>query len=103
MKIARDGLRHLHSAHLLRLDRHLLLTALCCAFGGVATAIAADWQSTLTKDPPGDFPSLRPLRATYVFGWSGFTAANGEVRFSRSPSDQFHLDATGRTVHLARL
>jgi len=31
-----------------------------------------NWQSTVSKEPPGNFPELRPLRATYRFGWSGF-------------------------------
>ena len=63
--------------------------------------MAADWQSTLTKDP-GTFPPLRPLRATYAFGWSGFSAATGEVHFTRPSEDHCQLDGTGRTTGLAR-
>jgi hypothetical protein len=65
------------------------------------SAGAADWPSTLTKDP-GAFPLLRPLRATYAFGWSGFSAATGEVHFTRPSEDRCQLDATGRTIGLAR-
>ncbi|PYK46014.1 MAG: hypothetical protein DME46_02635, partial [Verrucomicrobia bacterium] len=36
---------------------------------------ASNWPSTLTRDPRGSFPDLRPVRATYVYGWSGITAA----------------------------
>src|SRR5258705_6547330 len=33
--------------------------------------------TTLFRSPPGSFPELRPLRASYRFGWSGVTAATG--------------------------
>jgi hypothetical protein len=65
-------------------------------------SVAADWQSTLTKDPPGNFPELRPLRATYRFGWAGFTAAIGEVHFTKSSEKKFQLDGTGRTIGFVR-
>ena len=57
---------------------------------------------SLTKDPPGDFPELRPLRANYVFGWSGITAATAEVHFTKPAEDRFQIDGTGRTVGLVR-
>ena len=63
---------------------------------------AANWQSTLTKDPPGNFPELRPLRATYRFGWSGLTAATGEVHFTKPSQDRLQLDGTGRTISFVR-
>ena len=66
------------------------------------TSGAADWQSTLTKDLPGNFPELRPLRATYRFGWAGFTAATGEVHFTKPSREKFQLDGTGQTVGLVR-
>jgi hypothetical protein len=62
----------------------------------------ANWQSTLTKDPPGNFPELRPLRATYRFGWSGLTAATGEVHFTKPSQDRLQLDGTGRTISFVR-
>jgi hypothetical protein len=65
-------------------------------------SVAANWQSTLTKDPPGNFPELRSLRATYRFGWSGLTAATGEVHFTRASEDRFQLDGTGRTIGFVR-
>jgi hypothetical protein len=64
-------------------------------------AVAADWQSTLTAAPPA-FPPLRPLRATYVFGWSGFTAATGEARLTKPSGNRFQLEGAGRTTGLAR-
>lgn len=65
-------------------------------------AQAANWQATLTKDPPGNFPELRPLRATYVFGWSGITAATAEVHFTKPSEARFQLEGSGRTIGLAR-
>src|SRR5437867_6056024 len=65
-------------------------------------SLAANWQSTVSKEPPGDFPELRPLRATYRFGWSGLTAATGEVHFTKTSGDKFQLDGTGRTVGFVR-
>lgn len=66
-------------------------------------ALAASWQSTVTRDPPGNFPPPPPLEAVYQFGWSGFTAATAQARFSRPSQDRFQLEGTGRTVHFARL
>jgi Protein of unknown function (DUF3108) len=65
-------------------------------------SFAAAWQSTLTRDPPGNFPELRPLRAIYNFGWAGLTAATAEVRFSKTSPKHFQLEGVGRTTGLAR-
>jgi hypothetical protein len=67
-----------------------------------STALAANWDATLSKDPPGDFPDLRPLRASYRFGWSGLTAATGDVHFTKPSENRFQLDGTGRTIGLVR-
>ncbi len=63
---------------------------------------APNWQSTLTKAGPGSFPEMRPLRAVYHFGWSGLTAATGEAHFSHIAPDRIQLEATGRTIGVAR-
>jgi len=63
---------------------------------------APSWESTLTKDPPGNFPELRPVRTTYHFGWSGFTAGVGDMRFTNTGDKHFQLEATGRTIGLVR-
>src|SRR6202043_360142 len=63
---------------------------------------APSWESTLTKDPSGNFPELRPLRATYNFGWSGFTAGVGDMHFTKTSDKRFQLEATGRTIGLVR-
>jgi hypothetical protein len=63
---------------------------------------AADWQATLSKEPAGNFPELRPLRASYRFGWSGLTAATGEIHFAKPSPDKFELEGTGHTTGLVR-
>src|SRR3982750_5040468 len=87
----------------------LLRTRIRLTRGGIAillasctAALAADWQATLSKEPAGNFPELRPLRAFYRFGWSGVTAATGEVHFTKPSNDRFQLEGTGRTTGFVR-
>lgn len=63
---------------------------------------AADWQSTVTREPPGNFPELRPLRASYRFGWAGLTAATGEVHVTAPSGNKFQFDGTGQTIGFVR-
>ena len=56
----------------------------------------------MSKDPPGNFPELRPLHAFYRFGWSGFTAATGDVHFTKPSENKFQLNGTGRTIGFVR-
>ena len=76
---------------------------------GFATLLTAsvlagpDWTSTLTRDPPGNFPHLRPVRATYAFGWSGITAATADIYFHPGEGNIFVLEGRGRTIGLARV
>jgi hypothetical protein len=65
-------------------------------------SFAADWQATLSKEPAGNFPELRPLHASYRFGWSGVTAASGEIHFIKPSSDRYQLEGTGRTIGFVR-
>jgi uncharacterized protein DUF3108 len=67
-----------------------------------ATAAAGDWQKSLTAGPPGPFPPPRALVATYHFGWAGITAATAEAHFTKTSSDRFQLDGTGRTMGFVR-
>lgn len=78
--------------------------ALLLAFLGAtgASVHAAEWQATLTKEPPGKFPELRPMQANYRFGWSGFTAGTGEARFAKTSETRCELQGTGRSTGLAR-
>ena len=70
------------------------------AFG--SSSVAENWEATLSKEPIGNFPELRPLRASYRFGWSGLTAATGDVHFTRPSETKFQLDGTGRTSGFVR-
>jgi Protein of unknown function (DUF3108) len=79
--------------------RALLIAPLVIA--SIACGSPAPLQGTLTP-ARGDFPDLRPLRARYVFGLAGITAASAEVHFTTASSARFQLDASGRTVGLAR-
>jgi Protein of unknown function (DUF3108) len=72
-------------------------------FAFCTSALVANWQATVTKDPAGNFPELRPLRASYRFGWSGLTAASGDVHFTKPSRDKFQFDGTGRTIGLVRV
>jgi len=65
-------------------------------------ALGVNWQATLSKQPAGGFAELRPLRASYRFGWSGLTAATGEIHFIKPSNDRFELDGTGQTTGLVR-
>jgi hypothetical protein len=78
------------------------ICALAILLASGTDSFAADWQATLSKEPPGNFPELRPLRASYRFGWSGVTAAAGEVHFSKPSNDRFQLEGTGRTTGFVR-
>jgi len=64
--------------------------------------LAANWQSTISREPPGNFPEPRSLRATYNFGWAGLTAATAEARFSKFSENRFQLEGTGRTTGFVR-
>ncbi len=77
------------------------LIALLFAF--CASLPEANWQATVSKDPAGNFPELRPLRASYRFGWAGLTAATAEVHFTKPSRDKFQFDGTGRTIGLVRV
>jgi Protein of unknown function (DUF3108) len=74
---------------------------LAILFAFCTNCLAADWQSTISKEPPGNFPELRALRATYRFGWSGVTAATGDVRFTKA-GDKFEFQGSGRTIGFVR-
>lgn len=66
------------------------------------TALGANWESTLTPSSPRTFPALRPLRAKYRFGWSGFTGGSGEVRVSKASGGRLQVEAKVQTSGLAR-
>lgn len=83
-------------------DRHPLLfvTILLFAFRSALLA-APEWEATLTKDPPGNFPPLRSVRTTYQLGWSGITAGTGDLHFSKAEK-HFQFEAAGKTIGFVR-
>ncbi len=93
--------RHRRASMFVQSKVRLVECALAILFALCTSCLAANWQSTISKDPPGNFSGLRPLRGTYRFGWSGLTAATGDVRFTRE-GDRFEFDGTGRTVGFVR-
>ncbi len=75
----------------------LTIWASAILLASCAALEAANWQGTLSKEPAGNFPELRPLHASYRFGWSGLTAGTGQVHFTKPSSDRFQLEGTGGT------
>lgn len=61
-----------------------------------------DWPSTLTNPKPGSFPPLRPLSATYTFGWSALNAARIRTDYSRTKDGLLALHVKGGSTGLAR-
>src|SRR5262245_9952342 len=79
-----------------------ILPAILAFLAFCFTSLAQNWEATLSKDPAGNFPELRPLRASYRFGWSGLTAATGEIHFTKPSNDRFQLEGTGHTIGFVR-
>jgi hypothetical protein len=84
------------------LSRRRILHTIFAFLAFCSSSLAENWQVTVSKDPAGNFPQLRPLRASYRFGWSGLTAATGDVHFTKPSENKFQLDGTGRTIGLVR-
>lgn len=86
-------------------DRHLIVLAgtstVLLGFGAHLFA-APSWEASVTQDPPGNFPELRPVQTSYHFGWSGFTAGKGDIHFSKVGDEHFQLEASGGTTGLVR-
>jgi hypothetical protein len=95
-----DG--RLRPAKISILIRPRILQVIFAFLAFCSSSLAANWEATLSKDPAGNFPELRPLRASYRFGWSGFTAATGDVHFTKPSENTLQLDGTGRTIGLVR-
>jgi len=82
--------------------RPRILPAIFAFLAFCSSSPAENWEATLSKDPAGNFPELRPLRASYRFGWSGLTAATGDVHFTKPSENKFQLDGAGRTIGFVR-
>ncbi|MEP7014600.1 MAG: DUF3108 domain-containing protein [Verrucomicrobiota bacterium] len=87
-------------------DRYAVMrcwaAAIILNLASASSCLATDWQSTISKEPPGAFPALRPLRASYRFGWSGFTAATGELHFMGQAGNRLQLEGAVHTTGLVR-
>jgi hypothetical protein len=79
-----------------------ILPAIFAFLAFCSSSLAENWEATLSKEPIGNFPEMRPLRASYRFGWSGLTAATGDVHFTKPSENKFQLDGTGRTIGFVR-
>jgi hypothetical protein len=83
-------------------DRHPTFVAAILLFAISRALIAApEWEATLTKDPPGNFPPLRPVRTNYHFGWSGITAGTGDLHLTKTEK-HFQFEAAGKTIGFVR-
>ncbi|HEX8295784.1 MAG TPA: DUF3108 domain-containing protein [Chthoniobacteraceae bacterium] len=67
-----------------------------------SVAAAADWQAELSPPTPGKFPMLKPLQASYRFGWGGLSAAEGTFEFSRPKPGLLQLQVNARSLGAAR-
>ncbi len=84
------------------LIRRRILQTIVALLAFCSSSLAENWQATLSKEPAGNFPQLRPLHASYRFGWSGLTAATGDVHFTKPTGNKFQLEGTGRTIGFVR-
>lgn len=71
-----------------------------CLFRAATSVAGNEWESSVSAFKPGSFPELRPVRASYNFGWNGFTAAKGDVRLAKAPGDRLQFEVTGGTIGL---
>ena len=67
-----------------------------------SAAPGAKWEATVTSSSPPSFPGPRPMRAKYIFSWSGFPGANAEVRLTKPSGDRVQLDGSIHTIGLVR-
>jgi hypothetical protein len=90
--------RHRESENQEIVNRWILVLWIAIA----APAWAGDWRDTLTPLRPGNAPPLRPLKATYEFGWSALTAASASFDFARVKGGQMRLTVHARTTGAVR-
>lgn len=86
-----------------RFASRILLLTIFGLYLSPEISAGTDWTSSLTRDPRGNFPDPRSVHATYVYGWSGITAATSEAYFRRGEQQTFVLEGKGRTIGLARV
>ena len=80
------------------MKRLLAIVLACCPIA----ADGEDWQKKLTPPGQGTFPAMRPLHATYRFGWSKFSAATAEFDYARTKDGPMKLEVTTKTGGFVR-
>jgi hypothetical protein len=78
------------------------LLLLACSLAALHSGVAADWREQLTTPEPGSFPPLRPLKATYGFGWGAIKAARAEFVFSKLNPTQNRLAVSAKSLGAVR-
>ncbi len=83
--------------------RHAMVAGwfMALAFPAAAEEVP-QWISELKEPTPGRFAPLEPGEARYRFGWSGFTAAQGKLTFSRPAADRARVDLQAGTTGFVR-
>ena len=61
-----------------------------------------DWQKKLTPSELGIFSPMRPLHATYRFGWSKFPAASATFDYSKTKEGPMKLEVETKTTGFVR-
>ena len=75
------------------MNRALAVVLAFCAI----TARGEDWQKKLTPPGQGTFPPLRPLHATYRFGWSKIQAASANFDYAKTKDGSMKLEVDTKT------
>jgi len=84
------------------MKRWLLALWIVVAAPLLEPAWAADWRDSLTPLKPGNEAPIRPLNATYKFGWTALTAASAEFEFTHAKGSQMKLTVHARTTGAVR-
>ena len=61
-----------------------------------------DWKKKLTPSELGMFAPMRPLHATYRFGWSKFPAASATFDYSKTKQGPMKLEVGTKTTGFVR-
>ena len=80
------------------MKRALAIVLVFCAIA----ARGEDWQKKLAPPTPGTFPPLRPLHATYRFGWSKIQAASATFDYAKTKDGLMKLGVETKTEGFVR-
>ena len=82
--------------------RALLAVLLCAVMARAEDKPQPEWAAKLTPLTPGSFAPLRPLQATYRFGWGSLKAARATFNFSRTKEGLQKLEMTTASEGMVR-